>query len=154
MPKTQYMSAQGLEKLTQELHQLKTVARREMASRIEAAKALGDLSENAEYHEAKDQLAFIEGRIMQLEETLKNAAVIEQEKGVVGVVRIGSTVEVLVDGKHKTYTIVGSSEADPMVGKISNESPIGSALLGARIGEIVEVTTPKGITEYEIKSIQ
>ncbi|MDP3793155.1 MAG: transcription elongation factor GreA [Candidatus Uhrbacteria bacterium] len=153
MSKLQYMSAEGLEKLQQEFHQLKTVARREAAFRIETAKALGDLSENAEYHEAKDHLAFIEGRIMELDEMLKNVALIEEERGAKGVVRVGSTIVVNVDGKEKTFTIVGSSEADPTTGKISNESPIGSALLGAKLKETVLVTTPKGETEYVIVSI-
>lgn len=149
----QYVSAEGLERLKLELRELKTVRRREVASRIETAKALGDLSENAEYHEAKDEMALMEGRIHEIESVLKNVAVIEQETGASGVVRVGSTVEVEVRGKHKTFTIVGSNEADPAVGRISNESPIGSALLGAKAGTSVDVKTPAGTMSYDILSV-
>lgn len=145
-----YVSAEGLARLEQELHDLKNVGRREAAARIEAAKALGDLSENAEYHEAKEAMALIEGRIMELENIIKDAAVIEEQVGVKGVVSVGSTVKVSVNGKEKTYMIVGSNEADPLTGKISNESPIGSALLGAKVGEKIEVETPAGMNIYQI----
>jgi len=154
MAKVQYMSAEGIEKLKEELNELKTVKRRELAKRIEEAKALGDLSENAEYHEAKDALGFVEGRILEIEDILKNVAVIEDEKGEEGVVHVGSTVVTEVKGKEKTYMIVGSNEADPVSGKISNESPIGSALLGGRVGEDVRVETPGGITTYTIKEVK
>jgi transcription elongation factor GreA len=148
-----YVSADGLARLEQELRELKNVGRREGAARIEAAKALGDLSENAEYHEAKEAMALIEGRIMELENIIKDAAVIEEQVGVKGVVSVGSTVKVSVNGKEKTYMIVGSNEADPLTGKISNESPIGSALLGAKVGEQVEVETPAGINVYHILTV-
>jgi transcription elongation factor GreA len=154
MSKINYLSAQGLEKLKQELTELKTVKRRELAGRIEAAKALGDLSENAEYHEAKDALAFVEGRISEISDILKNVAVIEEEKAQKGMVGVGSVVEVSVNGKRKTFSIVGSNEADPRSGKISNESPIGNALLGAQVGEKVEIKTPAGVTLYEIVAVQ
>lgn len=154
MTKINYLSAEGLEKVKQELHELKTVKRREVASRIETAKALGDLSENAEYHEAKDEMALLENRIYELNEILKNVAVIEEEAGTAGVARVGSTVGVLVKGKEKTFTIVGSNEADPLAGKISNESPIGSALLGAKAGDVVDVKTPAGTTPYAIISVK
>lgn len=147
------MSAAGLEKLKQELHELKTVKRRELADRIEVAKALGDLSENAEYHEAKDALGFVEGRILEIEDILKNVAVIEDETGAAGVVRIGSTVTVEVNGKEKTYSIVGSNEADPLKGLVSNESPIGSALLGKKEGETAEAEAPAGRIVYRIKKV-
>ena len=150
----QYVSADGLKKLQEELKELKTITRREIANRIEAAKALGDLSENAEYHEAKDTLSFVEGRISEIEDTLKNVSIIEEGKKSTGVVRVGSAVEVLVNDKKKTFSIVGSNEADPVNGKISNESPIGSALLGAKVGEAVEVSTPNGVTLYKILSIK
>lgn len=145
-----YVTAEGLERLKAELHELKTVRRREVASRIETAKALGDLSENAEYHEAKDEMALMEGRIHEIETILKNVAVIENESGATGVARVGSTVEVEVRGVRKTFTIVGSNEANPALGRISNESPIGSALLGAKAGSHVDVKTPAGTTTYEI----
>jgi transcription elongation factor GreA len=149
--KVQYMSPEGLEKLKQELHELKTVRRRESAAKIENAKALGDLSENAEYHEAKDELAFIEGRVQEIEQILKNVSLIET--GSSTTVRVGSTIEVEASGKRKNYKIVGSSEADPIQGMISNESPLGSAFLGHNKGDEVEVTTPAGIQTYKIVSV-
>ena len=150
MSQVQYVSAEGLERLKQELHELKTVKRREAAGRIEVAKALGDLSENAEYHEAKDALALLENRVYEIEQILKNAQLIEDQAAKKGVVHVGSTVVVEVRGKTKTFTIVGSNEADPASGKISNESPIGIALLGAKVGELVDVPTPGGTIEYRI----
>lgn len=146
------MSAEFLAKLKEELKDLKTNKRRELAARIEAAKSLGDLSENAEYHEAKDALGFVEGRILEIEDLLKNAIVIEQDAGGSNV-RVGSSVVVTVNGKEKALTIVGSNEADPLSGKISNESPIGSALLGAKAGDRVEIDTPAGTTVYEVLRI-
>ncbi len=154
MTKVNYLSAEGLEKLKQELQYLKTERRREVAARIEAAKALGDLSENAEYHEAKDEMVLVENRIIELEEILKNVAVIEEETGKEGVIRVGSIVDVDVNGKHKTYMIVGSNEADPVGGKVSNESPIGSALLGSKAGDAVDVKTPTGTVTYQVTSVK
>lgn len=148
-----YVSADGLARLVQELQELKQVSRREAAARIEAAKALGDLSENAEYHDAKEAMALLEGRIMELENIVKDAAVIEEQVGVKGVVSVGSTVTVSVNDKEKTFMIVGSNEADPLKGKISNESPIGSALLGAKINDRVEIETPAGINTYHILAV-
>jgi transcription elongation factor GreA len=152
MPQAQYVSAEFLQKLKDELRDLKTNKRRELADRIEQAKALGDLSENAEYHEAKDALGFVEGRILEIEDLLKNAVIIEEEKGGTNV-RVGCTVKVRVNGKEKTFHIVGSNEADPAAGKISNESPIGSALIGAKVGDTVSVRTPTGSNEYEVIEI-
>ena len=149
--KMTYTTAEGLQSLKVELHELTTKTRRELANRIEAAKDLGDLKENAEYHEAKEALGMTEGRIRQITEMLKNVSVIES--GGSSVVRVGSTVEVEVNGKVKTYTIVGSNEADPVVGRISNESPLGSAFLGHAMGEDVEVETRAGTTMYRIQSI-
>ena len=150
-----YLSAEGLERLKFELQDLKTVKRREAASRIEAAKALGDLAENAEYHDAKETMALLEGRIMEIENILKNALVIEEQgAGTAGEVRVGSTVAVEVNGKQRQFMIVGSNEAEPAAGKISNESPIGMALLGSRVGDVVEVTTPGGVNAYEILEIK
>jgi len=153
MAQVQYMSVAGLERLKQELQELKTVKRRELADRIEAAKALGDLSENAEYHEAKDALGFVEGRIHEIQNILKNVAVIEEETGAVGIIRIGSTVIIEVNGKEKTYSIVGSNEANPLQGLISNESPIGSALLGKKENDTAEVEAPAGRIIYKIKKV-
>lgn len=149
--KINYLSPEGLEKLKKELHELKTVRRREVANKIETAKALGDLSENAEYHEAKDELAFIEGRVQEIEQVLKNVAIIEG--GVSTTVRVGSTLDVESSGKKKTFKIVGSNEADPTQGLISNESPLGNAFLGHSPGDRVEVTAPAGVQIYKIISV-
>ncbi len=148
----EYVSPEFLAKLKEELKDLKTVKRRELANRIETAKSLGDLSENAEYHEAKDALGFVEGRILEIEDLLKNAIVVEESHGGSNV-RVGSSVTVSVNGKERSFTIVGSNEADPLSGKISNESPIGRSLLGAKLGDLVEVETPAGTSVYEIKKI-
>lgn len=150
--KITYLTTEGLEKLKTELTYLKTKRRRELADRIESAKALGDLSENAEYHEAKDSLAWVEGRVREIQEMLKNVSVIESGKSE-GAVRIGSTVEVDVGGKKKTYKIVGSNEADPAAGLISNESPIGQAFLNHAVGDAVDVESPSGTTVYKILKI-
>lgn len=150
--KINYVSSEGLEKLKRELQELKTTRRREVASKIETAKALGDLSENAEYHEAKDEMAFIEGRIREIEQILKNVSVIPQEASS-GTVRIGSGLEIEVQGRRKQFTIVGSNEADPGQGMISNESPLGNAFLGHAVGDHVHVTTPAGTQTYRIISI-
>lgn len=149
--KLNYLSPEGLEKLKKELQELKMVRRREVASKIETAKALGDLSENAEYHEAKEELAFIEGRIQEVEQVLKNVAIIEG--GASTVVRVGSSLTVESNGKKKDFKIVGSNEADPIQGLISNESPLGSAFLGHSEGDRVEVTTPSGMQMYKIISV-
>lgn len=150
--KINYISADGLEKLQQELQNLKTVRRRETAAKIESAKALGDLSENAEYHEAKDEMAFIEGRILEIQHILKNVSLIDQS-ATKGAVRIGSKIEAETNGKKKTFTIVGSNEADPTQGLISNESPLGNAFLGHSQGDEVEVSTPAGTQMYTILTI-
>ncbi len=150
--KIQYVTPEKLELLKKELHELKTIRRRETALKIETAKALGDLSENAEYHEAKDEMAFIEGRIMEIGEIMKNISIIE-EGGSSTIVRIGSTINIDVQGKRKQFTIVGSNEADPVNGRISNESPLGNAFLGRSVHERVEVSTPGGVQIYTIVSI-
>lgn len=147
-----YLTHDGLEKLKQELKELKTVKRKEIAHRIQEAKELGDLSENAEYTEAKTEQGFAEGRIIEIENILKNAVVIEDAKSSLEV-RVGSTVEFECEGKVSKYTIVGFNEANPSAGLISNESPIGQGLLGHRVGEVVEVSLPKGIVNYKIISI-
>jgi transcription elongation factor GreA len=147
-----YLSPEGLEKLKAELQELKTVRVRETANRIEAAKALGDLRENSEYHSAKDEMAFIRGRIQEIEETLKNTTVIEDVGGS-SVVRIGSTVDVEARGVKRTYKIVGSEEADPMNGLISNESPMGRSFLNHAQGDQVDVETPSGVITYSILKI-
>ncbi|MBP9864564.1 transcription elongation factor GreA [Patescibacteria group bacterium] len=147
-----YVSTEGLEKLKAELHDLKTVKRRELADRIESAKALGDLSENAEYHEAKDNLAFVEGRIQQINDMLQNVSIIDPS-ATTGVIRIGSTLVAEANGKQRTFKIVGSNEADPAAGLVSNESPLGDAFQGHSVGDHVEVQTPAGTTIYTVISI-
>lgn len=146
-----YVTPEGLEKLKAELHELKTVRKREVANRIEKAKELGDLSENAEYADAKDEMSFIEGRIMELEDTVNRAKIIEA--GGTDAVNIGCTVELETDGKKKTFTIVGSSEADPAAGRISNETPLARALLGKKVGDAIQVTLPSGAVTYTVKRI-
>ncbi|MFA4818422.1 MAG: transcription elongation factor GreA [Patescibacteria group bacterium] len=153
MSNQSYITKPGLDKLAQELKVLKTDKRKAIASRIQEAKELGDLSENAEYAEAKNEQAFIEGRIIEIENLLKNAIIIKAETGS-EVVKIGCTV--IFDGPHgeKKYTIVGSNEADPSRGLISNESPIGQAFLGSKVGDTVEVKLPKGVVHYSVTSIK
>ncbi|MBI2099608.1 transcription elongation factor GreA [Candidatus Uhrbacteria bacterium] len=147
-----YTSKEGLEKLKEELRGLKTVRRKEAAARIEKAKELGDLSENAEYAEAKDELAFIEGRIIELEDYINRAIVFDHEAG--DKVSLGSKVKVKAKDKEKEYTIVGPNEADPASGKISNETPLAKSLLGKKAGDEVEVKTPSGQVAYKILSVE
>lgn len=148
-----YFTPQGLEKLKKELIELKAKLR-EIADRIDRAKELGDLSENAEYHEAKEDYAFTAGKIMEIEDALTRAAVIK-EKTATDIVEIGSTVTIKNGtGKETIYTIVGSNEADPARGRISNESPLAQAFLGHRKGERIEVKTPSGLNNYTIVEIK
>ena len=149
--KKQYISADGLQKIKQELEYLKKIERPDVVAKISEAKAMGDLSENAAYSEAKEQQAFIEGRILQLEDIIKNAVVIEKKTG--GTVTIGAAVKVQGNGKTKEYKIVGSNEANPAEGKISNESPLGRAFLGRKIGDEVAIETPAGKIVYKILTI-
>lgn len=146
-----YVSREGLEKMKQELHHLKTVKRREVALRIEKAKDLGDLKENADYHDAKDESGWTESRIMELEDAVNRAQVIEAKSS--DTVTIGCRVKVESDGKERTLTIVGSPEADPLKGLISNESPLGQAFLGKKVGETAEVKVPAGTKTYVVKEI-
>ncbi|MEK9152145.1 MAG: transcription elongation factor GreA [Patescibacteria group bacterium] len=147
-----YVTKEGLEKLREELHFLKTVKRREIAERIEKAKDLGDLSENAEYTQAKEDLSFTEGRIIELDDLVARAVVIEEKHG--DTVTIGATISVKYDGKEKDFTIVGSNESDPLKGMISNESPLGQAFLGHKVGEKVDVKVPSGTVRYTIVKIK
>ncbi len=149
----EYISREGLEKLKQELYELKTKKRQELAARLEHAKSLGDLSENAEYQETKEEQSLVEAQIAELEDKLRNAVIIGNERGTDRVL-IGSTVRVKSARGEETFTIVGSEEADPMGGKISNESPLGKTFLGRRVRESVEVKTPAGMMAYEIMEIQ
>lgn len=149
----QIISQEGYDKLKDELNLLSTVRRKEIAERIERAKELGDLSENAEYSEAKDAQALNEGRILDLTNTLKNVTVV-QNSGSSEKVMMGSKITVRIDDKEKQYTIVSFNEADPLSGKISNESPIGVAFLDKKKGDNIEVETPRGIMKYKILKIE
>jgi transcription elongation factor GreA len=148
-----YITKEGLEKLKQELYELKTVRRKEVAGRIEKAKELGDLSENAEYADAKDEMAFIEGRVIELENNVARAVIIEESKDK-NKVTVGSKVTVNCNGAEKIYTIVGSNEADPLKGLISNETPLGAALLFKEKGSEFEVKTPKGAMKCKVLKIE
>lgn len=152
-----YLTKEGLEKLQQELDTLKNVTRKEVISRIQIAREQGDLSENAEYSDAKDQQSFIEGRILELENTIRSAVLIEPSASQSDTVGLGMKVTIACEGNNGTeerhYTIVGSNEADPTGGRISNESPLGRAFLGKRLGETVEVRTPRGVLRCTITNV-
>ena len=150
-PNPAYTTKDGLERMKLELAELK-IKKREVAERINKAKELGDLSENAEYQDAKEEMAFVEGHLLELEDYINHAVIIERKTG--DTVTVGSTVAVKSETREKTYTIVGANEADPLAGRISNETPLAAALLGKRVGETVEVTVPSGKTVYTIVSIQ
>jgi len=148
-----YISKKGLEKLKLELDELKNVKRKEVIERITRAKELGDLSENADYHDAKDEQGFIEGRILELEKMIKEAIIVKNNKKS-DVVDIGHKVKILCEGSEREYEIVGSNEANPADFKISNESPMGQAFLGRKVGDIVKFSVPKGEMECEILEIR
>ncbi|MEW6065579.1 MAG: transcription elongation factor GreA [Bacillota bacterium] len=149
------LTVTGLKQLEEELEQLKTVKRRQVAERIKQAIEFGDISENSEYEDAKNEQAFIEGRILTLEKMLRNAKIIDDENLGNEVVSLGSKVLLkdLEYGDELEYTIVGSVEADPEASKISNESPVGKAIIGQPKGSVVEVNVPAGVLKYEILDI-
>lgn len=147
-----YLTSEGVEKLREELDDLVHNQRLKIAARLKEAKEYGDLSENIQWDDAKDQQAFIEGRISEIENILKHSSLIQQTKG--SVVALGSTVHLELEDGVQKYTIVGSTEANPEEGKISNESPIGQALLGKKPGEEVEVTVPSGTLTYKITKVE
>jgi transcription elongation factor GreA len=150
--KPAYISRDGLEKLRHELDELVNVRRAEVASRISEAKEHGDITENAEYEDAKNEQAFIEGRIQSLSALIKNAVLIDETTSKTHV-QIGSTVELEGDNGRESYTIVGSAEASPGQGRISNESPVGRALLGKKKGDKVTIHVPAGDMHYKVVSI-
>ena len=153
MEKNVFLTQEGLEKLQQELENLKTVRRKEVAERLKQAIGFGDLSENSEYDDAKNEQAFIEGEIQRLEEMLSNVQVIEDGMKVDdGTITIGAkvTIRFVGDDEEEEYKIVGTVEADPMNNRISNESPVGKAIIGHRAGDIVDVESPSGTIQYEI----
>jgi transcription elongation factor GreA len=158
MPESHYLSKERYEELRQELEKLKGAGRAEVAEKLKRAKEYGDLSENAEYAEAREEQNLIEARIFELEALLKSATMIEKDAGGVppvgGVVRVGATVTVEKDGKVMQYTIVGPYDAKPDEGKISDESPLGKAFVGRKSGETVSVTTPAGNATYKIKKVE
>ncbi len=151
--KTTYISKDGLEKLRAELEEILSVRRPEIAQRIHDAKEHGDLSENAEYEDAKNEQAFVEGRIQTLEAMIKNAAIIDENTST-DHVQIGSTVKVKGEEGPETFMIVGSAEARPADGRISNESPVGRALLGRKKGDKILVKVPAGDFAYTIVEIK
>jgi transcription elongation factor GreA len=148
------MTLEGKEKLEKELENLKSVKRKEVVERIKIARSFGDLSENSEYDAAKDEQAFVEGRISTLENMIRNAKIIQEDDMNSDTVQLGKKVTFveLPDGDEETYTIVGSAEADPFEGKISNDSPIAKSLLGHKIGAKVTVQTPGG--EMNVKIVE
>ncbi|WP_369902519.1 transcription elongation factor GreA [Bacillus manliponensis] len=154
--KTYPMTLAGKEKLENELEQLKTVRRKEVVERIKIARSFGDLSENSEYDAAKDEQAFVEGRITQLENMIRNAVIIEDTDTNSTEVTLGKTVtfQELPDGDEESYTIVGSAEADPFEGRISNDSPIARSLMGKQVGDEVTVQTPGGDMRVKIVSVK
>ena len=149
------MTEEGKEKLEKELENLKSVKRKEVVERIKIARSFGDLSENSEYDAAKDEQAFVEGRISTLENMIRNAKIIQEDEMNSDTVTLGKTVTFveLPDGEEETYTIVGSAEADPFEGKISNDSPIAKSLLGHKVGSKVTVQTPGGEMSVEITAV-
>ncbi|QQS22633.1 transcription elongation factor GreA [bacterium] len=152
MSKKYLLTQEGLVKLNEELKVLVTEKRKDVIERIREAAAHGDLSENADYAQAREEQSFIEGRIQEIEDMIKNAEIITHSTQH-NTVTIGSTVTVKVSGEEKSYSIVGSNEANPGAGKISNESTVGKALLGKKVGDTVTVSTPAGDKEYEVVSI-
>jgi len=152
--KTVYLTREGLSKLEEELRHLRTVRRHEVAERIRKAKEFTNTVDNAEYDDAKNEQSFVEGRIQSIERMLANAVVIDEQTARTDYVRLGSRVTVVdSDGVEEVYTIVGSAEADPKTGRISNESPIGRALLGHRAGESVAILAPGGSFDLTVKGV-
>lgn len=154
MTKTNYLTKEGRDNLEKELLELKTNKRKEISAKIKEAKEYGDLSENSEYEEAKNQQAFVEGRIAEVEHILKNSTLISNRKGTSDCISVGCSVTCEIEGELNEFIIVGSTEANPLDGKISNESPIGRALLTKKVGDEVEVEVPAGRITYKIKKIQ
>ena len=150
------LTSEGLKKLEDELEYLRGQKRREIAERIKQALSFGDLSENSEYDEAKNEQAQVEVRIVQLEKILKNAKIIDENEVTTDVVSVGSIVKLFHRNlkEEVEYLIVGSTEADPDNFKISNESPVGAALIGKRVGDIVEIEVPIGVVSYEVLEIK
>lgn len=149
---TQYLSQDKLDALKAEFKELKEQRIPELATRIDEAKQLGDLSENAEYHQAREDMSWAQSRAKEIEHILDNAQVVAGNVSS-DTVTVGSRILVVVNGKEKEYTIVGAQEADPLSGRISNESPLGAAFVGKKKGDSVEVQVPAGVQTYKLKKI-
>lgn len=149
-----YLTKDGLSDLKKEYEDLTKVKRPGVVSRVSAARDQGDLSENAEYTAAREELSFLDGRIDELEDLLKEVVLIQDDNHAKKAINLGSKVTVKVDGRKEEYTVVGEFEADPMAKKISHESPLGKALIGKRVGETVEVQAPAGRIVYTVVTIQ
>ena len=149
------LTTEGHQKLEQELEQLKTVRRKEVSEKIKVALSFGDLSENSEYDEAKNEQAMVEARIAEVEQMLKNASVLDEAGITTDTIGVGSVIKIrhMKLGREDTYKIVGSTEASPLQKKISDESPVGKAMLGHHVGDVVEVESPSGTIEYEVLEI-
>ena len=155
MDEATYLTEEGEKKLRAELEHLTSTVRVELAKRLRSAIQMGDLSENADYHAAKEEQGFVEGRIAYITQLLRNVIIIDENKPQSGKVEIGSKVTIQEGaGPEMTYTIVGSQESDPMNGRISFNSPIGKSLMGHSSGEMVEVTTPAGNKKFSIRKIE
>lgn len=148
-----YLSQQGLDDLKNEHAKRVNQIRKEISEKISAAKELGDLSENFEYHEAKEQQGLNEARILQLEDMIRDVVIVTESMGGTSI-GLGTTFDVEVNSIRKTYSMVGSNESDPLSGKISNESPIGLAFMGHEVNDIIEIQTPAGVMTYKIVSIK
>ena len=155
MAEEMYLTSEGAEKLRAELEELKGPKRDEMAKRLRSAIQMGDLSENADYHKAKEDQGFMEGRIQELEYLLRNAIIVDVDEVTKDSVQVGSCVTVQEeDEAEEQYFVVGAKEADPRSGKISNESPIGKALMGGHVGDVVSAITPGGVIKLKILKIE
>ena len=152
MAQKHQVTEEGLKKMKAELEKLRSQDRPQTVKRMALARELGDLSENADYQDAREQLAFIEGRIEELEAILENAEVVMLQTGS-NVAQIGTTITIETNGKSVTYEIVGANEGDPLTGKLSAESPVGRALVGHAQGDVVDVKTPNGVVKYKILKI-
>ncbi|MBP3320610.1 MAG: transcription elongation factor GreA [Clostridia bacterium] len=155
MAKQVMLTKEGLENLKNELENLKTVKRKEISEKIKVALSFGDLSENSEYDEAKNEQAIAEARILEIENMLKHVKLINEHELSTEIVYVGSKIKVhdLEYDEIVDYKIVGPSEADPMAGKISDESPVGAAFIGKEVGDLIEVETPNGISKYKLLEI-
>ncbi len=149
----QYITPQKKIDLIHELEELRKKKIPNIAKRIDEAKQLGDLSENAEYHQAKDDMAWTQSRLKEVDFIINNAEIIDESAGNGDIVILGSTITIVTNGKERTYTIVGAQEADPASGRISNESPLGEAFLGKKLGQIIDVDTPGGKQTHKIQKI-